>query len=114
MDTLISILSFTLIGIAVAPLLLLAVYVVADYFGLRMANHILDATIGFLKLQWLSGGVLNILGGFAIAAMGVWATLHVDPLLARCLSALLIPFGFWRTYRGVTVLRAMSTTTDSR
>ncbi|MCR6477442.1 hypothetical protein NU688_14875 [Variovorax sp. ZS18.2.2] len=36
--------------------------------------------------------------------------LHFDPLLHRVLAALLVPFGLWRTYRGITVLRAIAKT----
>ena len=112
MDTLIDILAYLLIAIAVAPLLLLGIYVLASYFGLGIADRILTLTGRVLALQWFSGGVLNAVGGIALAALGVWAVLHFDPLLHRLLAALLVPFGLWRSYLGVTVLRAISKTED--
>jgi len=56
--------------------------------------------------------VLNAVGGIALAALGVWAVLHFDPLLHRLLAALLVPFGAWRAYLGVAVLGAISKTED--
>lgn len=105
MDTLIGLLAFLLIAIAVAPLLL-GLYVVADYFGLRLAERLLDSTNWLLKLQWFTGSVVNIVGGLAIAALGVWAVFHFEPTSHRLLSALLVPFGLWRTWRGLALLKA--------
>jgi len=112
MNTLIDILPYLLIGIAVAPLLLLGVYALASYFELRIADHILALTARLLTLQWFSGGVLNAVGGLALAALGVWAVLHFQPVLHRLLAALLVPFGLWRTCLGVSVLRALSKPQD--
>ncbi|MDP9990054.1 putative membrane protein [Variovorax boronicumulans] len=112
MDSLIDVFVWLLIGIAIGPLLLLGLYAIASYFGLGIADRILALTGRFLALQWFSGGVLNAVGGIALAALGVWAVLHFDPLLHRLLAALLVPFGLWRTYLGVAVLRAISKTED--
>lgn len=112
MDFLIEVLVWLLIGIAVGPLLLLGIYAIASYFGLGIADRILALTARFLALQWFSGGVLNAVGGIALAALGVWAVLHFEPLLHRLLAALLVPFGLWRTYLGVAVLRALAKAED--
>jgi hypothetical protein len=107
MGTLIDISVWFLIGIAVVPLLLLGLYVLADHFELKLADRLLDLAVRLLKLQWFSGGLLNAVGGLAIAALGVWAVLHFAPLLHRLLAALLVPFGLWRTCLGVAVLREL-------
>ena len=106
MDTLIELLTFLLIAIAVVPLLLLALYVLADRLGFRFADRILDSTVLLLMLQWVTGGVVNIVGGLAIAALGVWAVFHAGYTWHGILGGLLVPFGLWRTWRGVVVLKA--------
>lgn len=106
MDTLIELLTFLLIAIAVVPLLLLALYVLADRLGFRFADRILDSTVLLLMLQWVTGGVVNIVGGLAIAALGAWAVFHAWPIWHGLLGGLLVPFGLWRTWRGVALLRA--------
>lgn len=113
MDTLLSVFSFLLIGIAVAPLLMLGLYVLASYFELKGAERVLDATFQLLKLQWFSGGLLNIVGGLAIGALGVWMVVHFDPLLQRALGVLMVAFGLWRAARGVALLGAFSRTKDT-
>jgi hypothetical protein len=50
--------------------------------------------------------VVNIVGGLAIAALGVWAVLHAWPAWQGLLACLLVPFGLWRTWRGIAVLKA--------
>jgi hypothetical protein len=106
MDTLIELGLFLLIAIAVAPLLLLGLYVVADRLGLRLADRLLDVVGGLLKVQWFTGSLVNIVGGLAIAALGVWALFQVEPIWQGLLTALLIPFGLWRTIRGLALLKA--------
>lgn len=101
-----SLILFLLIGIAVGPLLMLGLYVLADYFGLKIAGRILDAMVGLLKFQWLAGSGLNILGGLAISALGAWLMWHFSGLPQRLGGALLLLFGFWRTYRGAVLIRA--------
>ncbi len=108
MHTLIGIAAYLLIGIAVAPLLLLGLYVLADRLGLKVADRMLSLTARLLQWQWLSGGVVNIVGGLLIAALGIWAALSLEPSWHRLASALLVPFGLWRVFRGVAVLRAFS------
>jgi len=114
MGTLISLLAYFLIAIAVAPLLLLCLYLLASHFQLRLAERILDAAMQLLKLQWLSGGLLNIVGGLALGALGVWMILHFEPLPQRLLGALLVPFGLWRAFRGAALLGVFSRTRDPR
>ncbi|QRF56354.1 hypothetical protein [Variovorax paradoxus] len=109
MHTLIGIAAYLLIGIAVAPLLLLGLYVLADRLGLKVADRMLSLTARLLQVQWLGGGVVNIVGGLLIAALGIWAALSLAPPLHRLAGALLlVPFGLWRTFRGVAVLKALS------
>jgi len=108
MHTLIGIAAYLLIGIAVAPLLLLGLHVLADRLGLKVADRMLSLTARLLQWQWLSGGVVNIVGGLFIAALGVWGALSLAPPLHRLASALLVPFGLWRAFRGVAVLKAFS------
>ncbi|WP_431510045.1 hypothetical protein [Variovorax sp. DAIF25] len=108
MHTLIGIAAYLLIGIAVAPLLLLGLYVLADRLGLKVADRMLSLTARLLQWQWLSGGVVNIVGGLFIAALGVWAALSLEPSWHRLAGLLLVPFGLWRAFRGVAVLKALT------
>ncbi|WP_398498867.1 hypothetical protein [Variovorax sp.] len=109
MHTLIGIAAYLLISIAVAPLLLLGLYVLADRLGLKVADRMLSLTARLLQWQWLSGGVVNIVGGLLIAALGVWGALSLEPSWHRLAGLLLVPFGLWRAFRGVAVLKALST-----
>jgi len=106
MSTLVGPLAWLLIGLAVAPLLVLGLYALADRLGLRIAERLLDALLPLLTLQWLGGGLLNIVGGLAICALGAWAVVHDGGLVGWGAGALLVPFGLWRTLRGVGVTRA--------
>lgn len=108
MHTLIGIAAYLLIGIAVAPLLLLGLYVLADRLGLKVADRMLSLTARLLQWQWLSGGVVNIVGGLLIAALGIWAALSLEPSWHRLAGLLLVPFGLWRAFRGVAVLKALT------
>lgn len=112
MDTLIDILAFLLIGIAVTPLLLLGLYALANLLGLAVADRILYVAMRLLQFQWLSGSVVNIAGGLAIGALGVWVVLHFEPLLHRLAGALLVPFGLWRAFRGAVLLKEFSSAED--
>jgi hypothetical protein len=108
MDTLAGLLVFFLIGLAVVPLLLLGLYVLANWFELGVADRILAAAVGMLRLQWLGASLLNIVGGLALAALGLWMGLSLEPMLARMLGALLVPFGLWRTFRGLVLVGAFA------
>ncbi|MGY4397708.1 putative membrane protein [Sphingomonas sp. UYAg733] len=108
-----TVVAFTLIGLAVVPLLLVGLTALACYFELGVADHILSVTVRALKFQWISGSVLNIVAGLAVAALGIWAILHFDPLAYRLLAALLVPFGLWRTFSAVALLRGISTGNDA-
>ncbi|RZI69236.1 hypothetical protein [Variovorax guangxiensis] len=112
MNTLVGLLAYLLIGLAVAPLLVLGLYMLADRLGLRIAERLLDALLPLLTLQWLGGGLLNIVGGLAIGALGVWAVMHDGGLVGWGAGALLVPFGLWRTLRGVGVTRAFMAPQD--
>ncbi|MGH6616475.1 hypothetical protein [Sphingomonas sp.] len=105
LDTVITVMAFILIGLAVVPLLLVGLGALASYFDLRIAGPILAVAVRLVTLQWISGGVVNVVAGLALAALGIWAVLHFDPPLHRILGAALVPFGLWRIFRGVAVLR---------
>ena len=106
MDALGTILFVVLIGAAVLPLLALVVYIVASALGLGFADRILDATKALLTAQWNIGGVLNIVAGAAIIALGIWCVVTVEPAVAKVLCLALVPLGIWRLIRGVRIIRA--------
>ena len=106
MDSLISYFAMALMAIAVAPLLVLGLYLLADALGLKGAERVLSASVGLLTLQWLAGSVMNIGGGLALAALGGWLAWRWGPLPVRAAGALLVPFGLWRVGRGVAILQA--------
>ena len=107
MDLLLTITACALIAIACAPLLLLGLYLLADALGFsKVAERLLDACSAFLTLQGYTGGIINLVGGLALAGLGVWGISHATGLMFL-LPALLIPFGLWRSWRGLCVLKAM-------
>jgi len=108
MDRLIGALAFALAGIALLPLLLLGLYLLADRLGLKAAGRILDWTVRGLALQWIAGGLVNLAGGLALAALGAWAVLRPDPLWQRLAGAALAPLGLWRAWAGAAVLAGLS------
>lgn len=113
MHTLIGILSYVLIGVVVAPLLLVGLYALSSHFKLTIAERILDLVFRSLMIEIVIGGVVNIVGGLALSGLGVWATLNLTPLGYRLLLALLVPFGLWRTFIGGVFLHsAFSKTKD--
>ncbi len=104
-----------LIALAVLPLLLLALYVLADRFRLKFAERILDLTLHALKLQWFGGALVNLVGGLAIAALGVWAVLSAGSPWLRLSGAMLVPVGLWRAWAGAGLLHAfMAADRDAR
>ncbi|WP_034160552.1 hypothetical protein [Sphingomonas sp. ERG5] len=105
LDHMITIMAFILLGLAVVPLLLVGLGALASYFDLRIALPILAVATRLVTLQWIGGGVVNVLAGLALAALGVWAVLHFDPPLHRVLGAALVPFGLWRVHMAIALLR---------
>jgi hypothetical protein len=104
MDFVFDLLAFSLMAIALAPLLLLGLYVIADRFKFAWAQWLLKACVELLKFQWVTGGLLNLLVGFALAVYGGWMVYDADPTWQRVLSGLLVPFGLWRMWRGAVLL----------
>jgi hypothetical protein len=113
MDTLINFLAFLLIAIAVAPLLLLGLYALASHFNLKIADTMLGWAAGLLKLQWFSGGLVNLLGGLALCALGIWMALHFGQTLRALLGVPVVVLGLWRAWRGATLLKHMLKTQES-
>jgi hypothetical protein len=110
MDLLLTITACSLIAIACAPLLLLGLYLLADALGFStVAERLLDACSAFLTLQGYTGGIVNLLGGLALCGLGVWGIGHAAGLMLL-LPALLIPFGLWRSWLGLCVLKSMHET----
>ena len=104
MNLLITIAAYALIAIAIAPLLFLGLYLLANVLGFnRAAERILDTCSSLLMLQGVTGGLLNLLGGLALAALGIWGFLR-ESGIQPALPALLIPFGLWRSWRGLELL----------
>jgi hypothetical protein len=105
-DSLGTLLFVALICATLLPLIALVVYVVASALGLGVADRILGATMALLTAQWRVGGVLSIVTGTAIIAVGVWCAVNLEPMFVKALCLVLVPFGVWRLVRGVRILRA--------
>lgn len=110
---------YVLVAIAILPLVVLGLYVIADRLGLRrLSNGLLDLCGALLSAQWLTGGIVNLLGGLAICGLGLWALNHLwheavsgaGVSVIDALGPVLVPFGLWRVWRGVSVLAAMRKT----
>ncbi|MBS0428640.1 MAG: hypothetical protein JSR41_15290 [Proteobacteria bacterium] len=107
MDRLIDVLVWGLAGAALLPLLLLGLYVLADRLGVKGADRILDWTVRGLALQWTVGGLVNLGGGLAIAALGVWVVLRVGATWQSVAGIALVLVGLWRGWRGASVLAGL-------
>ncbi len=104
MDTFVNVLALFLVVIAVVPLLLLGFYVLASHFNFQWADGFLSYTVWFLKLQWVSGMLINLVGGLALALLGAWAIGHFDQIWQRVAGMLLAAWGLWRGYLGAALL----------
>ena len=90
-----------LLLVTIAPLLFLGMFVLADGLNLRIAERILDWTIAVLAVQCRLGSVINVAGGVALAAGGVWCVLSFDHQTRWIAAMVLVPVGFWCIRRGV-------------
>ncbi|QNQ08113.1 hypothetical protein [Sphingomonas alpina] len=105
MDGVITVIALILIGLAVVPWLLVGLGTLASQFDLAITDRILTLAARSVQLQWIGGSMLNIVAGLALAALGIWAVLHVDPLLDRLSGVSLVPFGLWRISMAAALLR---------
>ena len=94
-----------LVAIAVAPLLILLAYVIADSLRLKVAERILVAAERVTILQWLVGSLVNLVGGLALIGVGLWVVIHVPAVAAKVGGALALLLGLWRAWIGACVLR---------
>lgn len=106
MDDVIGILLFVLIAAAVAPLVALGVFAIADRLGWAGAGRLLDLTSSLMRAQWVIGGVISVVIGLALIALGVWLFLRSSAWEGRVAGVVLVPFGLWRIWRGILVLRS--------
>lgn len=100
-------LAYFLIFAAVAPLVLLGLAVLADALGFKAGMRMLDGVIALLVLQGAVGGLLNLVGGAALAALGVWGLSRMEGWPGMLGAAALVPFGAWRSWRGLLLLKAL-------
>jgi hypothetical protein len=105
MDIVIDLVAFLLIAVALSPLLLLALYVLADRLNIPWAERVLGAMAGMLRFQWLLGGLLSLVLGLALVAAGIWLAMQFETLIPRVAGVLMVPFGLWRTWRGALMLK---------
>jgi hypothetical protein len=96
-----NVLSFTLMAVAALPFLLLGALLLATYFDWALADRLLDAVVLSLNALWIAGSVVNVTGGLALVAVGLWLPAHSPTLTHWLIGPLLIaPFGLWRIWRG--------------
>ena len=91
--------------VAVAPLLLLGVYALANAVGIRSADRLLGPLIGLVQVQWGVAALVNLGGGLALAGLGLWTLAQPGTLALAGLA--LIPFGLWRCWIGIGLIRAL-------
>jgi hypothetical protein len=94
MTTLPIILVTILVAAVVIPLALLLIFMIADALGLPFADTILGVAVHAIIVEFAIGSVVNLVGGIAIAALGIWGSLHFGGLPHGLLSLILIPVGF--------------------
>ncbi len=99
---------FGLIAAAIAPLVLLAVYVALSHLKAPFAERILDALMGAFSIQMIVGAAVNVIGGLLFCALAIWVVSRPDPTVLAWLSgALVLLLGLWRLARGLCLARAM-------
>jgi hypothetical protein len=105
-DALVNSLFVALLGAAVLPLVALLVYAAASALRLSFADRVLEVTKALLTAQLGIGGVLNVLVGAGLVAVGIWCAVSLEPAIAKVPCLVLVPFGIWRLVRGFSILRA--------
>lgn len=99
---------YGLIAAAIAPLVLLAVYVALSHLKAPFAERILDALMGAFSVQMIVGAAVNVIGGLLFCALAIWVVSRPDPTVLAWLSgALVLLLGLWRLARGLCLARAM-------
>ena len=99
----VELLGYALIAVIAAPFLLLGLLVAGTYLNIPIADRLIDPLYYALNFLWIVGAAANIVVGLAIAAAGIWLSLRAPNILGGLSSLLLVPFGLWRVYRGVSV-----------
>jgi len=96
-----------LIVITIGPLVLLLFFrLIGDRLGSGVERRLLDATVGLLTLQWLTGGWINMIGGTALATLGVWTVFHDVQTVHKVVAlVILLPGGLWRAWHGFVLAR---------
>ena len=97
-----------LIVIAIGPLvLLLCLWLVGDRLGRGVASRLLDAAGGAVDVAMVGRKLVNMIGGTALAALGVSMAFH-DAQMTHKAAALLIlvPGGLWRAWCGFVIFRS--------
>jgi len=99
---------YGLIAAALAPLILLGVYVALSHLKAPFAERILDALMGAFSIQMVVGAAVNVLGGLLFCALALWAVSRPDPnVLAWISGGLVLLLGVWRLARGLSLAWAM-------
>lgn len=91
------------IAAIVVPLLLLLLYALADALKLPFAARILDAAYRAMLFEFAVGTLVNVLGGLAIVALGVWGGVALPKLVYRVLALVIVPYGAWRVWLGIAI-----------
>ena len=106
---------YGLIVAAVAPLALLAVYVVLSRLKAPFAERMLDALMGAFHVQMVVGAVVNVIGGSLILALAIWIMNRPNASVLTWLSgSLVILLGVWRLCRGLSLARAIQANAKPR
>lgn len=87
------------------PLLLLGLYVLADWLELPVAGHLLDVFALTLSAQFVLGALVNIALGIALIALAGWLIWHPTSAWRLLGAATVLILGLWRIGRGVAILR---------
>ena len=89
-------------SIAFAALVWLTIVNTPGWAAVQQSFFDPQIALASLPRIW-EGFLLNLLGGLALAALGIWGFLR-ESGIQSALPALLIPFGLWRSWRGLELL----------
>lgn len=104
MHSLITIFSYAAILLALGPLLLLAIYALANRAGWRIADRLFKVLVRVLVVQAVIASLINLSLGVALIGLCIWAMGQPSLRWGLSIGVMTIGLGSWRAWRGAVML----------